>query len=46
MRNMVKRIIITLMLVLLAIVALSIGKEAKSNSSTLLWVDTPEKTEL
>ena len=41
MRNMVKRIIITLMLVLLAIVALSIGKEAKSNSSTLLWVDTP-----
>ena len=40
MRNMVKRIIITLMLVLLAIVALSIGKEAKSNSSTLLWVDT------
>ena len=43
MRNMVKRIIITLMLVLLAIVALSIGKEAKSNSSTLLWVDTPEE---
>ena len=41
MRNMVKRIIITLMLMLLAIVALSIGKEAKSNSSTLLWVDTP-----
>ena len=43
MRNMVKRIIITLMLMLLAIVALSIGKEAKSNSSTLLWVDTPEE---
>ena len=41
MRNMVKRIIITMMLMLLAIVALSIGKEAKSNSSTLLWVDTP-----
>lgn len=45
MKSVMKRITITLILVLFAIITLSFGKEVKSNSATLIWIDSPTQNE-